>query len=391
MDPLQEYLISLGFRVEQQSWQRFRQATTSARALALGLGAAVVATAGMMVRSVHQIAQGYENLYWAAQRTGTTVLGLQSVGFGMRQIGISAEASRGAVEAFARAMNLQPGLAALAGGRAGQDNVDRMLATVQRLQKMGRPGTYGFAVASQFADLFGIPYDMLTRTPEQIQRAIDARQEYARLAKAAGLDTEAASRKFVAFEQAVSHLGAAINVFSTRMASDWADAARSMIEWADKAVQDMTTAYDMINRRGGGQGAATKPRQIVGPQPRTIGEARRMRGGAAAGPAVPLPDTPATPQVRPKVMPSAKVWGDDEAVAAGLYDPLPGDKTRLGAGTVHKGGDDKSVTVNQNNTISVTAGGNASPREISQQIMTDQERLKASFGDVVRNMQGNTR
>jgi hypothetical protein len=56
-----------------------------------------------------KIASGLDELYWASQRTGATVAGLQSVGYAASQTGSSAAAARGSLESLARFMRTNPG------------------------------------------------------------------------------------------------------------------------------------------------------------------------------------------------------------------------------------------------------------------------------------------
>jgi hypothetical protein len=91
-------------RVPRNLMPRFRR-----NRKVIALGAVVEGAALSVVAFTTKIASGLDELYWASQRTGATVAGLQSIGYAASQTGSSAAAARGSLESLARFMRTNPG------------------------------------------------------------------------------------------------------------------------------------------------------------------------------------------------------------------------------------------------------------------------------------------
>jgi hypothetical protein len=83
---LQEYLIALGFSVDDASYKKFKGAVASGAKEVAGLGSVTVATATAIGLSVEKVAEEYRNLGFVAQRTRASVNDLKAYSFGIRQI-----------------------------------------------------------------------------------------------------------------------------------------------------------------------------------------------------------------------------------------------------------------------------------------------------------------
>jgi hypothetical protein len=105
---LKSFLVSLGFDVDGAGAAKF-EATVFSATKVIALGAVVEGAALSVVAFTTKIASGLDELYWASQRTGATVAGLQSIGYAASQTGSSAAAARGSLESLARFMRTNPG------------------------------------------------------------------------------------------------------------------------------------------------------------------------------------------------------------------------------------------------------------------------------------------
>jgi hypothetical protein len=106
---LKSFLVSLGFDVDGAGAAKFEATVFSATKKVIALGAVVEGAALSVVAFTTKIASGLDELYWASQRTGATVAGLQSIGYAASQTGSSAAAARGSLESLARFMRTNPG------------------------------------------------------------------------------------------------------------------------------------------------------------------------------------------------------------------------------------------------------------------------------------------
>lgn len=108
-ETIKDFLVSLGFSLDEAGYQKFNSVLTGATANAIKMGLAVEGAALSVVAFTAKIASGLDQLYWASQRTGATVQGIKAVGYAISQVGGSADAARGSLEILSRFMRNNPG------------------------------------------------------------------------------------------------------------------------------------------------------------------------------------------------------------------------------------------------------------------------------------------
>ncbi|MEX0547443.1 transglycosylase SLT domain-containing protein [Raoultella terrigena] len=108
-ETLKDFLISLGFKVDDAGARKFDAIVTSATLKAIELGSKVELAAASVVAFTAKVASGLDNLYWASQRTGATVQGIKQIGFAVSQMGGSVDAARGSLESLAQFIRTSPG------------------------------------------------------------------------------------------------------------------------------------------------------------------------------------------------------------------------------------------------------------------------------------------
>ncbi|WP_373860736.1 transglycosylase SLT domain-containing protein [Klebsiella pneumoniae] len=108
-ETLKDFLISLGFKVDDAGARKFDAIVTGATLKAIELGTKVELAAASVVAFTAKVAIGLDNLYWASQRTGATVQGIKQIGFAVSQMGGSVDAARGSLESLAQFIRTSPG------------------------------------------------------------------------------------------------------------------------------------------------------------------------------------------------------------------------------------------------------------------------------------------
>ncbi|AQQ20255.1 mannosyl-glycoprotein endo-beta-N-acetylglucosamidase [Burkholderia cenocepacia] len=106
---IREFLVALGFRVDEKGLKNFREGVEGAtkgvvRLISTISGAALTVGAG-----VSAFASKLERLYFVAQRTGAAETSLKSLEFAARNFGVSSEQAIGTVENLARMLRNVPG------------------------------------------------------------------------------------------------------------------------------------------------------------------------------------------------------------------------------------------------------------------------------------------
>ncbi|HET9284270.1 MAG TPA: hypothetical protein VFR24_20145 [Candidatus Angelobacter sp.] len=171
---LRSYLTSIGYKIDEDSYRKFKNnlADTSKRMSELGLVA--IATATEVTASVIKMASNLEKLYFASQRTGATAKNIQALEYGAEQIGISADQARSALEGMASALRTQPGLVGLLKSlnlNPNQDKVELLINLVDRLRKMP------FYQGAAYASLFGIDEKtlfMMEKNFDELRKQMEA-------------------------------------------------------------------------------------------------------------------------------------------------------------------------------------------------------------------------
>jgi hypothetical protein len=150
---LRSYLTSIGYKIDEDSYRKFKNNIGEVSKRMSELGVVAVATATEVTLSVIKMASNLEKLYFASQRTGATAKNIQALEYGAEQIGISADQARSALEGMASALRTQPGLVGLLKSlniNPDQDKVELLINLVDRLRKMP------FYQGAAYASLFGI-------------------------------------------------------------------------------------------------------------------------------------------------------------------------------------------------------------------------------------------
>jgi hypothetical protein len=161
-ETLKDFLISLGFKVDEAGARKFDAVVAGTTLKAIELGTKVELAAASVVAFTAKIASGLDNLYWASQRTGATVQG--QIGYAVSQMGGSVDAARGSLENLSRFVRNNPGAEGFL-NRLGVQTRDasgnmRDMASIftgvgQRLSSMP------YYRANQYAQMLGIDENTL--------------------------------------------------------------------------------------------------------------------------------------------------------------------------------------------------------------------------------------
>ncbi|HDY7040930.1 TPA: lytic transglycosylase domain-containing protein [Klebsiella pneumoniae] len=199
-ETLKDFLISLGFKVDDAGARKFDAIVTGATLKAIELGTKVELAAASVVAFTAKVASGLDNLYWASQRTGATVQGIKQIGFAVSQMGGSVDAARGFLESLAQFIRTSPGAEGFL-NRLGVQTRDasgnmRDMATIftgvgQRLSSMP------YYRANQYAQMLGMDENTLLAMRRGIGEYMG---QYNAMKKAIGFNPDqaaAASNRFM--------------------------------------------------------------------------------------------------------------------------------------------------------------------------------------------------
>ena len=235
---LQEYLIALGFKMDEAGMRRFNDTLVHTSKGVMALGSQVTATAAAVELAVIKITDQFTSLYYVGQRTDSSVAKLQGWESGARQIGLTSEKARSAVEGLARAMRSSPGVEALVNQLGiktkGRDTTDVLHDIVGKLRQMP------FYMAAQYGQLLGQNPDDLLMMMQRFERAEKATADYQKRQKAAGVDADDLARKSSDFDRKLEHLSDTFGILAQRVAMTFLPTVEKAIVLIDQLAEAFT-------------------------------------------------------------------------------------------------------------------------------------------------------
>lgn len=222
-ETLKDFLISLGFKVDEAGARKFDAVVAGTTLKAIELGVKVEEAALSVVAFTAKIASGLDDLYWASQRTGATVEGIKQIGYAVSQVGGSVDGARGSLENLARFMRNNPGAEGFL-NRLGVQTRDasgnmRDMATIftgvgQRLSSMP------YYRANQYAQMLGLDENTLMAMRRGIGQFSG---EYTAMAKAIGYNADVAAVSSNKFMTSLRSFGLMAGMARDKIGSSLAD------------------------------------------------------------------------------------------------------------------------------------------------------------------------
>lgn len=211
-DTIKEFLVGLGFKIDESSLKKFSDGIGSATKKVTVLAAGVQAAAVTVGAAVTKMAQHMETLYYASQRTGASVQSLQAFTYAAGQLGVSAESARGSVEGLASFMRSTPSSSKFIEslGVATKDANGQLRDTTAIMVDLGEKfKSMPYYRAKVYANALGI-------NEETLRGLINGMGEfsavYQEMYKKAGVNSEEAAKKSRVFMNELRTLGTAFNL-----------------------------------------------------------------------------------------------------------------------------------------------------------------------------------
>lgn len=108
-DILREFLVKLGYKVDEASQRRFAEGVERMTDRVKDLAKAAVVMGTAVGVAVVKVASDLDNLHFASKRIGASAGNIRAFEFAIKQMGGSGEAARAALEGLARFMRNSPG------------------------------------------------------------------------------------------------------------------------------------------------------------------------------------------------------------------------------------------------------------------------------------------
>src|ERR1700678_767899 len=168
---IKEFLVSLGFQVDETSASRFSAGVSAMTVKAAVLGNVVVQATDQVLGFIRGIAQMSDQLFFMSKRVGASVENIQAFSYALSQMGSSGEAAQNSLETLAKFIASSPGaegwIQSLGVGTRGangqlRDTVDILTDLGTQFAKMPR------YIAIARAEFLGLDYKTLIALAEGV-------------------------------------------------------------------------------------------------------------------------------------------------------------------------------------------------------------------------------
>ncbi|EFU9410047.1 lytic transglycosylase catalytic [Escherichia coli] len=235
-ETIKDFLVSLGFSVDDAGAKKFGSVLAGTTANVIKMGLAVEGAALSVVAFTAKIASGLDNLYWASQRTGATVQGIQSIGYAVSQVGGSVDAARSSLESLSRFVRNNPGAEGFLNRlgvqtRDASGNMRDMAAIFTGVgQKLSSMPYYR---ANQYAQMLGIDENTLMAMRRGVGQFS---AQYSEMVKAIGFNADQAALSSNRFMTSLKSLGEMAGMARDKIGSNLADGLAGQIDNLRKKI-----------------------------------------------------------------------------------------------------------------------------------------------------------
>lgn len=241
---IKSFLVSLGFQVDQKGATDFDRTLWTITDKAIKLGVAVEAAALSVVAFTTKIASGLDELYWASQRTGATVAGIQAIGYAASQTGSSAAAARNSLESLARFIRTSPGAEGFLNrlGVQTRDASGQMRSMESIFSGVGqRLSSMPYYRANQYASMLGIDENTLMA----MRRGMgEFGAQYSATAKAIGFNADAAAKSSNRFMTSMREFTMMAGMARDKIGSSLTDGLSGSLDRLRKQILDNFPAIE---------------------------------------------------------------------------------------------------------------------------------------------------
>lgn len=246
-DILREYLVKLGFQMDQASAKKFTDFMAGAEKAVLKFMSGVAAAAVAVTAGVSKFAAQMERLYWAARHGGSSASGFKAFERTAENLGASVESARGAVIGLASSIRNNPVMEAFFKqfGIQTRDAKGNIRGTTDLLRDMsGVFQDMDYLVANAYAKQLGITEDLLIAMRDPAFSEMYDRQK--KIAEASDTAAGAGQRfmvKLRSLEDRVSAVGA---VIGEKLIDVLGPGMEKTAQWFDQNADSIIKAVELI-------------------------------------------------------------------------------------------------------------------------------------------------
>lgn len=237
---LRQFLVSLGFHVDEPSLNKFGKSLAGSTNIALTLAKATVGVAIAAEAMVVRFASSMEKLYYASRRTGASVENIQALEYGFKQIGLSAGDAHAAIESMAATLRTNPGMRGYLDSIIGKDSssMDQAEAMITLMQKLSSlPHYQGAAIAGQF----GMDERTFMMVKQGMPELIAAEERRKELNAKMGIDAQKTADASKEYMNSLRDIGTKIEAIGLKWMTEVLPYFREMNRLINQALDRLAT------------------------------------------------------------------------------------------------------------------------------------------------------
>src|SRR6185437_6381300 len=234
---LSEFLVAIGFRLDQQEFRDFQSKMKGVATQFAELGKIAAAAGVALAATITKTASEMEKLYFSSVRTGASIKDLMGLKFAGGLFGI--ENVTGAVENLSAALRSNPGLTMFfqqLGIKQSSSGVQNLISLVTQLQKLGPPGSIGYAIATRIAGQFGLSEQQLFMLEKFLPKIQDFIKQFQDAAARGGVNLEKLGKDSFQFMQDVGRLVGSTAILALAFEQDVLPAAEEVVHFLQRCV-----------------------------------------------------------------------------------------------------------------------------------------------------------
>lgn len=213
---IRSYLVSLGFKTDKTQLSNFKNTLGGVDKSAKTVSKSIIAIAVAAEYMVAAFSHSMEKLYYASQRTKSSVANIKALEYGAQQVGIEAGVATQALESMAAAVRMNPGMRGLMNRIVGKDTgqMDQSVALLEMIQKLGQMPHFQGA---RFAGMFGMDEQTFLMMVQKAPELLAAQQKYLELQRQSGVDMDAAAKSSQEYANKLRDIKTQLDIITTQL------------------------------------------------------------------------------------------------------------------------------------------------------------------------------
>ena len=245
---LKEFLVSLGFKVDPASENRFKDSVKSATDSMKEFSVAVAAAATETLIGLNRMANNLGALHFQSQRVGASANSIKAFQLAIQQAGGTAEGASSALETLATKFRESPGWEQKLNGMGiatrdatgkARDNAEVLLDLGQKLAKMNN--------SQAMAEGRALGIDEKTILALRDPATIKAYQDQIDLQKQLGINLDDSSAKATAFSQEMNKLKATFDAFTSSAVGDLSEQLLPALQATNEGLREFADWFHSLS------------------------------------------------------------------------------------------------------------------------------------------------